>query len=117
MLSLQGFTPSKPLMLPEVLQSLNPLCSLSVTHQKLARPAYYNLSNSFLDVTPVESKIQCFIHPAGSVTVNRLKMVILLSGNTTWHGCRPTHAEALRHTETHTSALRMIQLREKAGEQ
>lgn len=92
------------MMLPGVLESLNPLYSLSLTHQELTRPAVYHFANSFLDVTPVESTIQCFIHPTGSLTVNRLKMVILLSGNTTWHVHRPTHTThtlALTHTQTH----------------
>lgn len=97
MLSLQGYPLPVPRLLPGVLQSLNLLYSFSVTHRELTRPAFHNFSNSFLDVTPAELTIQCFIHPTGSLTVNRLKMVILLSGNTTWHRCRPQ-----THTHTHT---------------
>lgn len=78
------------------LQKLNPLYSLSVTHREPARLAFHNFPNSLLDVAPAELTIQCFIRPTGSLTVNGLKMVILLSGNTTWHGCRPT----LTHTGT-----------------
>lgn len=79
----------------------NPSYYLSVTHHKLAKPAVYNFSNTLLDVPPAESTIQCFIHPTGSLTVNKLKMVILLSGNTTWHRSRPPF-----HTHTHTRTVR-----------
>lgn len=65
---------------------------------------------------PTESTIQCFIHPTGSLTVNRLKMVILLSGNTTWHGRRPTHTEALRHAQTHRMLRMSKEKRERGGE-
>lgn len=98
---LQGFPPLL-LLLPRVLQGLIPLYSLSVTYQQLARPAFYNLSNSFLDVTSTELSIQCFIHPTGSLTVNRLKIVILLSGNTTWRGPTQTHSHIHKHKRKHT---------------
>lgn len=80
----------------------NPSYYLAVTRYKLAKPAFYIFSNSLLDVPPAESTIQSFIHPTGSLTVNKLKMVILLSGNTTWH----RHGPPLSHTHsaTHTQS-------------
>lgn len=81
----------------------NPSHYLAVTRHKLAKPAVYIFSNSLLDVPPAESTIQSFIHPTGSLTVNKLKMVILLSGNTTWHRHGPpllhTHMHAALHTQ------------------
>lgn len=89
------------LLLLGLLLSSNPLYYLSATHQELAKPAFYNFSNSIFDVPPAESTIQCFIHPTGSLTVNKLKMVILLSGNTTWLKRRPPPTRTQSYLRIH----------------
>lgn len=72
----------------------NPSHYLAVARHELAKPAVYIFSSSRLDVPPAESTVQSFIHPTGSLTVNKLKMVILLSGNTTWHRHGPPLSRA-----------------------
>lgn len=87
-------------MLLGMLEFELPSLPLSNSHIELARLAFYHFTNFFLYVMPVEFTIQCFIQLTGSLTMNRLKMVIRLLRNTTWHECKHTNTRISPETYT-----------------